>query len=34
DVLADVLGPAPVVARVLLERYDAARQPVITAVGA
>jgi sirohydrochlorin ferrochelatase len=25
DVLADVLGPAPEVARVLLERYDAAR---------
>jgi sirohydrochlorin ferrochelatase len=34
DVLAGVLGPAPEVARVLLERYDAARRPVITAVGA
>ncbi|MFC8008343.1 sirohydrochlorin chelatase [Streptomyces olivaceus] len=28
DVLADVLGPSPEVARVLLERYDAARVPV------
>ncbi|MFI1756807.1 sirohydrochlorin chelatase [Streptomyces sp. NPDC020571] len=34
DVLADVLGPAPEVARVLLERYDAARVPVALAVGA
>ncbi|MGC0412817.1 sirohydrochlorin ferrochelatase [Streptomyces sp. SAI-163] len=34
DVLADVLGPAPEVARVLLERYDAARTPVGMAVGA
>ncbi|MFJ6074189.1 sirohydrochlorin chelatase [Streptomyces sp. NPDC093065] len=34
DVLADVLGPAPEVARVLLERYDAARMPVALAVGA
>ncbi|MEU8537695.1 sirohydrochlorin chelatase [Streptomyces parvulus] len=34
DVLADVLGPSPEVARVLLERYDAARTPVLTAVGA
>ncbi|MFC9051307.1 sirohydrochlorin chelatase [Streptomyces anthocyanicus] len=34
DVLADVLGPAPEVARVLLERYDAARRPVALAVGA
>ncbi|MFF8593449.1 sirohydrochlorin chelatase [Streptomyces sp. NPDC015220] len=34
DVLADVLGPAPEVARVLLERYDAARLPAVTAVGA
>ncbi|MFF0459012.1 sirohydrochlorin chelatase [Streptomyces mexicanus] len=34
DVLADVLGPAPEVARVLLERYDAARLPRVTAVGA
>ncbi|GHH91900.1 sirohydrochlorin chelatase [Streptomyces capillispiralis] len=34
DVLADVLGPAPEVARVLLERYDRARTPVLAAVGA
>ena len=34
DVLADVLGPAPEVARVLLERYDEARMPVPAAVGA
>lgn len=34
DVLADVLGPAPEVARVLLERYDAARRPLMAAVGA
>ncbi|MFC9470494.1 sirohydrochlorin chelatase [Streptomyces coelicoflavus] len=34
DVLADVLGPAPEVARVLLERYDAARVPVALAAGA
>ncbi|GAA5011838.1 sirohydrochlorin chelatase [Streptomyces siamensis] len=34
DVLADVLGPAPEVAEVLLERYDAARTPVLTALGA
>ncbi|MFA3876159.1 sirohydrochlorin chelatase [Streptomyces sp. MMCC 100] len=34
DVLADVLGPAPEVARVLLERYDAARVPALVAVGA
>ncbi|WP_405694740.1 sirohydrochlorin chelatase [Streptomyces coelicoflavus] len=34
DVLADVLGPAPEVARVLLERYDGARVPVALAVGA
>ncbi|MGW5041769.1 sirohydrochlorin chelatase [Streptomyces parvulus] len=34
DVLADVLGPSPEVARVLLERYDAARTPLLTAVGA
>ncbi|MFF6980166.1 sirohydrochlorin chelatase [Streptomyces sp. NPDC008343] len=34
DVLADVLGAAPEVARVLLERYDAARVPVLAAVGA
>lgn len=29
DVLADVLGPAPEVARVLLQRYDAARAPAL-----
>ncbi|MER6789909.1 sirohydrochlorin chelatase [Streptomyces sp. NPDC000658] len=34
DVLAEVLGPAPEVARVLLERYDAARMPALAAVGA
>ncbi|MEU3099175.1 sirohydrochlorin chelatase [Streptomyces sp. NPDC006967] len=34
DVLADVLGAAPEVARVALERYDAARVPVLAAVGA
>lgn len=34
DVLADVLGPAPEVARVLLERYDEARTPSLAAVGA
>lgn len=34
DVLAEVLGPAPEVARLLLERYDAARTPVPTAIGA
>ncbi|MGW3727582.1 sirohydrochlorin chelatase [Streptomyces sp. F001] len=34
DVLADVLGPAPEVARVLLERYDGARTPLRAAVGA
>ncbi|MGY0070650.1 sirohydrochlorin chelatase [Streptomyces sp. QTS137] len=38
DVLADVLGPAPEVARVLLQRYDAARTPALAetmrAVGA
>src|SRR3954471_5039925 len=34
DVLADVLGPAPEVARVLLERYGAARTPLPAAVGA
>jgi hypothetical protein len=28
DVLAAVLGPSPEVARVLLERYDAARAPL------
>ncbi|MFF0208378.1 MULTISPECIES: sirohydrochlorin chelatase [Streptomyces] len=34
DVLADVLGPAPEVAQVLLDRYDAARTPLLTALGA
>ncbi|MEU6812067.1 sirohydrochlorin chelatase [Streptomyces sp. NPDC046831] len=34
DVLADVLGPAPEVARVVLRRYDAARTPALRAVGA
>ncbi|MDN0197257.1 sirohydrochlorin chelatase [Streptomyces sp. S.PNR 29] len=34
DVLADVLGPAPEVARVLLERYDQARVPALAALGA
>ncbi|MEZ3179128.1 sirohydrochlorin chelatase [Streptomyces pimonensis] len=34
DVLAGVLGPAPEVARVLLERYDEARAPLLAAVGA
>ncbi|MFF1739979.1 sirohydrochlorin chelatase [Streptomyces mirabilis] len=34
DVLSDVLGPAPEVARVLLERYDEARVPVLAALGA
>ncbi|MEU0738788.1 sirohydrochlorin chelatase [Streptomyces sp. NPDC006134] len=34
DVLAGVLGPAPEVARLLLERYDGARVPVRAVVGA
>ncbi|WP_033306743.1 sirohydrochlorin chelatase [Streptomyces iakyrus] len=34
DVLADVLGPAPEVARVVLERYEAARMPLPSAVSA
>ncbi|MDQ0598085.1 sirohydrochlorin ferrochelatase [Streptomyces canus] len=34
DVLADVLGPSPEVARVLLERYDEARVPALAVVGA
>ncbi|MFE9771843.1 sirohydrochlorin chelatase [Streptomyces sp. NPDC005931] len=34
DVLADVLGPSPEVARVLLERYDEALRPALAAVGA
>lgn len=33
DVLTDVLGPAPEVARVLLERYDEASLPALAAVG-
>ncbi|MEU5523531.1 sirohydrochlorin chelatase [Streptomyces sp. NPDC047860] len=34
DVRADVLGPAPEVARVLLERYEQARAPRLAALGA
>ncbi|MFF3904680.1 sirohydrochlorin chelatase [Streptomyces sp. NPDC001848] len=34
DVLAEVLGPSPEVARVLLERYDAASLPALEALGA
>ncbi|CAL9290884.1 hypothetical protein SUDANB52_01738 [Streptomyces sp. SudanB52_2052] len=34
DVLADVLGAAPEVARVLLERYEAAGVPALAAVSA
>lgn len=34
DVLSDVLGPSPEVAQVLLDRYDAARTPLLTALGA
>ncbi|SMQ19721.1 Sirohydrochlorin ferrochelatase [Streptomyces sp. Ag82_O1-12] len=34
DVLADVLGPAPEVARVVLQRYEAARMPLPAAVSA
>ncbi|MCX4904560.1 sirohydrochlorin chelatase [Streptomyces sp. NBC_00878] len=34
DILSDVLGPAPEVARVLLHRYDAARIPALAAIGA
>ncbi|MGW4512333.1 sirohydrochlorin chelatase [Streptomyces sp. NPDC004393] len=34
DVLADVLGSAPEVADVVLERYDEARLPLLTALGA
>ncbi|GGZ91785.1 sirohydrochlorin chelatase [Streptomyces bluensis] len=34
DLLSDVLGSAPEVARVLLERYDAARLPTPAALGA
>jgi sirohydrochlorin ferrochelatase len=34
DVLASVLGPAPEVARILLDRYDEARVPALAALGA
>jgi sirohydrochlorin ferrochelatase len=34
DVVADVLGAAPEVARVLLQRYDEARVPALAAIGA
>ncbi|OIK27515.1 sirohydrochlorin chelatase [Streptomyces malaysiense] len=34
DVLAEVLGPAPEVARLLLRRYDAACRPALHALGA
>ena len=34
DVLADVLGPAPEVARLVLQRYEAARMPLPAAVSA
>ena len=34
DVLADVLGPSPEVAQVVLERYEAARVPLPAAVSA
>ncbi|MEU3956583.1 sirohydrochlorin chelatase [Streptomyces achromogenes] len=34
DVCAEVLGAAPEVARVLLERFDQARRPALTALGA
>ncbi|GAA3116090.1 sirohydrochlorin chelatase [Streptomyces echinatus] len=34
DVLAEVLGAAPEVARLLLERYDGARRPALAALGA
>ncbi|MFH9399696.1 sirohydrochlorin chelatase [Streptomyces sp. NPDC017638] len=34
DVRAEVLGAAPEVARLLLERYDRARRPALTALGA
>ncbi|MFF5840889.1 sirohydrochlorin chelatase [Streptomyces massasporeus] len=34
DVLADVLGPAPEVARVVLQRYEAARMPLPAAASA
>ncbi|MEV7505489.1 sirohydrochlorin chelatase [Streptomyces sp. NPDC093018] len=34
DVLAEVLGPAPEVARLLLRRYDAACRPALQALGA
>ncbi|MFI7337588.1 sirohydrochlorin chelatase [Streptomyces sp. NPDC050085] len=34
DVLAEVLGPAPEVARLLIERYEGARTRQLTAIGA
>jgi sirohydrochlorin ferrochelatase len=34
DVLAEVLGTAPEVVRVLLDRYDEARRPALAALGA
>ncbi|GHH33096.1 sirohydrochlorin ferrochelatase [Streptomyces umbrinus] len=34
DILSDVLGASPEVAQVLLQRYDAARTPALTAIGA
>ncbi|AJE43124.1 sirohydrochlorin chelatase [Streptomyces nodosus] len=34
DVLAEVLGPAPEVARLVLARYDRARLPLLRAIGA
>ncbi|WP_030338666.1 sirohydrochlorin chelatase [Streptomyces sp. NRRL S-1022] len=34
DVLGDVLGAAPEVARVLVERYEGASRPALTALGA
>ncbi|MEU3277544.1 sirohydrochlorin chelatase [Streptomyces antibioticus] len=34
DILADVLGPSPEVAHLLLERYDEARVPALAAMGA
>ncbi|MEU8591883.1 sirohydrochlorin chelatase [Streptomyces sp. NPDC048664] len=34
DVLSEVLGPAPEVARLLLNRYDEARRPSLSALGA
>ncbi|MFJ3668974.1 sirohydrochlorin chelatase [Streptomyces sp. NPDC090106] len=34
DVLAEVLGPAPEVARLLIDRYETARRPALAALGA